>query len=474
MMPIMACQNLGRSSVPAVRRRLAFIVLLAAAVVAWPSAADARVGASPFPPRPFADAADAPESPLDLRAVTFAQHDTWLWLRIRTAGAWSAGQLGEDSLCVALARGRMLGRLCVASDGRGAPVIRYARAGGEPRTVPAVLLRDGSRSLFARIRPASLGIRFGALRWHATSRWVDREQCVGGCEDRAPARGSRRARIGALVQPRCFGAAARTPGRRCLSRRLRRMVFPSPSRAIVTPDLPCRLIERRAWAVVQPCEFGDRSGPAEPARVALIGDSHAEHFRATVDVVAAARGWRAVSMTFPGCAFSTEVYDAPGHVDGPKTGRCRRHTREAISWLRAHPDVHTLFTSASAGRGFGAGGFAAAFAQVPATVKRIVVLRDIPRVRLSTDECVLRVMRRRARAARACAVPRAAAILGDPAAAAARSMGGRARVVDLTRLFCDRARCFPVIGGAYVYRDDNHLNPVFATTLGPFVLRRSL
>jgi hypothetical protein len=250
------------------------------------------------------------------------------------------------------------------------------------------------------------------------------------------------------------------------------MVFPSPSRAIVTPDLPCRLIERRAWAVVQPCEFGDRSRPAEPARVALIGDSHAEHFRATVDVVAAARGWRAVSMTFPGCAFSTEVYDAPGHVQGFKTGRCRRHTSEAISWLRAHPAVHTLYTSASTGRGFGTAGFAAAFRQVPPTVKRIYVIRDVPRVGHSTDECVLRVMRRGARSAGACPVPRAAAVLGDPAFTAARQLRGRVRPIDLTRLFCDRARCFPVIGGAYVYRDKDHLNPVFATTLGPFLLRR--
>jgi hypothetical protein len=47
----------------------------------------------------------------------------------------------------------------------------------------------------------------------------------------------------------------------------------------------------------------------------------------------------------------------------------------------------------------------------------------------------------------------------------------RVRLIDLTRLFCDRARCFPVIGGAYVYRDFNHLNRVFAATLGPYLLR---
>jgi hypothetical protein len=44
-------------------------------------------------------------------------------------------------------------------------------------------------------------------------------------------------------------------------------------------------------------------------------------------------------------------------------------------------------------------------------------------------------------------------------------------LVDLTSLFCDSAHCFPVVGGAYVYRDTNHMNTTFAATLGPYLLR---
>ena len=58
----------------------------------------------------------------------------------------------------------------------------------------------------------------------------------------------------------------------------------------------------------------------------------------------------------------------------------------------------------------------------------------------------------------------------DPAQAAARA-GGRVRLIDLSRRFCDAGRCYPVIGGAYVYRDFNHMNPVFNSTLGPHLLR---
>ena len=63
-------------------------------------------------------------------------------------------------------------------------------------------------------------------------------------------------------------------------------------------------------------------------------------------------------------------------------------------------------------------------------------------------------------------------MIGDSSAQAAARAGGRVRLIDLTRHFCSTSRCFPVVGGAYVYKDANHMNATFATTLGPFLLRR--
>jgi hypothetical protein len=54
---------------------------------------------------------------------------------------------------------------------------------------------------------------------------------------------------------------------------------------------------------------------------------------------------------------------------------------------------------------------------------------------------------------------------------AAASRRPRARVIDLTGVFCGPTSCQPVIGGAYVFKDDNHMNATFSTSLGPFVLR---
>jgi len=41
----------------------------------------------------------------------------------------------------------------------------------------------------------------------------------------------------------------------------------------------------------------------------------------------------------------------------------------------------------------------------------------------------------------------------------------------MTRFMCDRRRCFPVVGGALAFKDGQHLTDVFATTLGPYLLR---
>jgi hypothetical protein len=233
------------------------------------------------------------------------------------------------------------------------------------------------------------------------------------------------------------------------------------------PDAPCRpLPVHGRYAVLRPCAFGDLDSPRHPV-AALVGDSHARVLRAAVEVVAQAKGWRAVTLSQPGCVFSTESSRSP---DGSPFG-CRVHSEEALTWLRRHPSVHIVFTAANS-RGYGAAGFAAMWARVPRSVRRIYVIRDVPHMQLATAGCVTRVIRRHARPWRACAVPRAVALPPDPAAEAAASAPSRVRLIDLTRRFCDAARCYPVVGGLYAYKDTDHINRWFATTLGPYLLRR--
>jgi hypothetical protein len=70
----------------------------------------------------------------------------------------------------------------------------------------------------------------------------------------------------------------------------------------------------------------------------------------------------------------------------------------------------------------------------------------------------------------ACAVPRREVLDRDPAAVAARRLdSSRVRELDMTRFFCGRATCEPVIGGVLVYKDATHLTGLYARTLGPYL-----
>jgi hypothetical protein len=83
---------------------------------------------------------------------------------------------------------------------------------------------------------------------------------------------------------------------------------------------------------------------------------------------------------------------------------------------------------------------------------------------------VRRAIKARERLGDACALPRGDVLPPDPGAAAAQQLGApRFHVIDLTDFFCDLDRCYPVIGGALVYKDISHMTTVFGTSLGPFL-----
>ncbi len=53
----------------------------------------------------------------------------------------------------------------------------------------------------------------------------------------------------------------------------------------------------------------------------------------------------------------------------------------------------------------------------------------------------------------------------DPLALAARAAGQV--VIDETELYCPEDECLPVINGATVYRDKDHLTVTWVSTLAP-------
>jgi peptidoglycan/LPS O-acetylase OafA/YrhL len=277
-------------------------------------------------------------------------------------------------------------------------------------------------------------------------------------------------------RPACFGAASRDPAHPCENARLALAVVPSPLAAKDrVRQHSCRPIGRIARKAI--CEFGVPSAQATDT-VALLGDSHAGHWRPALEVMAGRRRWRGIAIGHQGCPFSAATKVLPE----PERTRCLEWKAEVIRWFARHPEVHMVFVSEFAGgtgvvtrpgqRPFAVevDGYARAWAALPPSVRRIVVIRDTPKARGNTDDCVQRALTEGSPAGIACAVPRRRALDPDPATVAAGSVqSGRVRVADLTRFFCDRVRCFPVVGGALVYKDTTHLTRTYAVTLAPYL-----
>ena len=119
-------------------------------------------------------------------------------------------------------------------------------------------------------------------------------------------------------------------------------------------------------------------------------------------------------------------------------------------------------------------GFVGAWKRLPASVGRLIVIRDNATEAVDTHDCVRRAMRRRVPAGPACALPRRRALVPDGAVAAAGKLRRRGvRVLDLSPTSsATRRLCFPVIGGVLVRKDTDHLTQRFAATLGPILLRK--
>jgi hypothetical protein len=280
----------------------------------------------------------------------------------------------------------------------------------------------------------------------------------------------------AAEPPRCFGAASRDPERRCVNRDLRLMVVPTPEEAQRAFNSPCEPV-RKEGEILFSCTFGARWDEAK-ATIALVGDSHAGHWRAALDIAARDRGLHGLSLTESGCSLTK----ATPVLRGRRRDDCVEYNRTFVTWLERHPQVETVFTSQHGGKVVARRGqsqdeaqlegFRRAFRELPPTVKRVVVIRDTPWSTAAAPRCVMTAVAEERRPDRACAIPRERALREDLAAVVARSdRRDRVQLVNLTPFMCGPTHCFPVVGGALVHKDGGHITQVFSRTLGPYLGR---
>jgi hypothetical protein len=276
------------------------------------------------------------------------------------------------------------------------------------------------------------------------------------------------------ARPRCFGAASRDPAHRCVNPRLRKMVAPTPDQAQLRPPARCSPFE----APISACRFGTSSEDAR-ATMALVGDSHAEHWRASLWPVTKALRWSGISITHASCPLSRAVPVASKW----KREDCAAYNRDVTQWLADHPEIHTVVTSNHPGhvvrargkseRATKVAGIIKAWKALPRTVRHIIVIRDVPFMRQRSLDCVRRAHRKHRDAGSVCAFSRRKLHRDYYVEAARKLHSRRVQVVDMTHFFCGKLRCFPVVGGALVYKDAyDHVTTVYGKTLGPYLLAK--
>jgi hypothetical protein len=277
--------------------------------------------------------------------------------------------------------------------------------------------------------------------------------------------------------PRCFGAASMDRARPCHNPKLNSVVVPNPQAGRHAQNFPCTAISYEG--ALKLCTFGAPEANST-GTVALLGDSHAGNWRAGVQAVAEAKGWHAISLSLGGCPYSTATRVIPE----PLRSHCADRNQQTPAWFVQHPDVHTVFVAEISGTPWvipkgqnqfetEVSDYIAAWNALPPSVQHIIVIRDTPKALPTTARCVEGAIAAHRPAGEVCRMPRQAVLNSDPAVAAAERLASpRVQVVDLTRYFCDQRWCYPVIGGALVQKDWNHISSTFTGTVGPYLLQQ--
>jgi hypothetical protein len=219
------------------------------------------------------------------------------------------------------------------------------------------------------------------------------------------------------------------------------------------------------------CEFGDTTSDAAP-RVAVIGDSHAYALLDPIIEMAETNGWHLTTYLKGACPWSTTPI-AGGDAFAASCADWRSNLDEELAEVAPY-DV--IFTAALADHAVAfdsddavtaTAGFVEAWSPQLDQGTPIVTIVDNPSWETDPNKCL------RISDPADCSEPFDDGI-GQfdgiaEAAYAIQAEQGDVTLLDFTQTYCDSSNCFPVIGGANVYRDQDHLTRTFAFTLAPFI-----
>jgi peptidoglycan/LPS O-acetylase OafA/YrhL len=230
-----------------------------------------------------------------------------------------------------------------------------------------------------------------------------------------------------------------------------------------------------------PCVFGRKNASVT---LALLGDSHAEHWLAGLDRAGKERGWRIESHVKGGCP----VADVPQRFSGRLKqlyGECVRY-REAMiqriiatkpravilsNWDHYIPEKGSgLVWQVAAGEW--EAGLRRTYERFSNAGIQVVVMRGTPRTFVDVPVCLSR---------RAARLPFAGSCNYDGSRAFAKpaieaqnkaAAGLNVAFVDMNDQICATRVCSPIRNGIVVFTDDNHLTASFTRSLGSILGQR--
>ncbi|MBN9630631.1 MAG: acyltransferase [Actinobacteria bacterium] len=294
---------------------------------------------------------------------------------------------------------------------------------------------------------------------------------VGGATwsiGRAAASDLRTAALTVRESPRCLGAAAVAEG--------------CSIEGSGSPPIPGVLAAAGDAAVTDACwSHANESrlivcsaGPVErPAlRVALVGDSHANNYQDTLEVLAREYGWRVDFIGKSSCPWSTTERE---HL-AAWNASCQTWVHSLTEHVLTGGYDLVITSSAAGGKWRAtpgrtveeslADGFVDTWSPVAAAGIPIVAIEDIPRAMPGYLDCI---HAHPTTATTACSLAQDEAFAGYDAQSAAAERVKGVTVLDYTRYFCQDERCPAVIGGVIVYRNHDHLTGTYAATLAPML-----
>ena len=264
--------------------------------------------------------------------------------------------------------------------------------------------------------------------------------------------------------PDCFGAAF-VLGDSCAGTEWGDTILPAPGFAGADRPADEQCFVQLNDARPVSCEFGpDAAGTPV---VALIGDSHAYQLLPTFQKLAEENGWHLVTYVKGACPWNTTPLSTPGAF-----GAACTQWRDAVRAQLADRDLDAVFTAAISTTPYAADGYDSvhdaaiagyrdAWGEVLDRGIPVVTVVDNPVWETDPNKCL------RTRATSECDGARTDLLVtDDPLRDAGSGLEG-VTLLDFTDVFCAAERCSPVVGGASVYRDQDHLTVSFADTLAP-------